>query len=110
EVGRRDLADIARIALASRREPLLRQRATRNRGARTDLPQNSAEGLVAIETREAAAQAANVSHDTYTKGTTILEYGVPELVQAVRDGDASIHPAVQNANLPPDEQGATVAA
>lgn len=104
QLGRRNLADIDRIALAARREPILRAQAAANRGRRSDLLQNSAGSPPAGVTREAAATTANVSHDTYTKGKRVLEHGVPELVQAVRDGVASIHAADAISSLPAEEQ------
>ncbi|MEO6595614.1 MAG: DNA N-6-adenine-methyltransferase [Planctomycetota bacterium] len=104
QLGRRNLPDIDRIALAVRREPLIRAQAAANQGTRRDLPQNSAEGFESVETREAAACVADVSRDTYSKGKRILEQGVPELVQAVREGIASIHTAAAIASLPADEQ------
>lgn len=104
QLGRRNLTDIDRIALAAKREPLVKATVTKNRGRRTDLPQNSAEGSRAAETREVAAAAAGVSHDTFTKGKRILEQGTPELVDAVRNDEVSIHAAAQIAELPPDEQ------
>jgi len=104
QLGRRNLTDIDRIALAAQREPLLKKRAEANRCVRTDLVQNSAGGSQGVRTRDVAASAAGVSHDTYTKGKLVLLQGTPELVQAVRDGDASIHAAAEIALLPTEEQ------
>lgn len=109
QLGRRNLADIDRIALAAKREPLIRARAAANQGARTDLVQNSAGGSEGGRTRDVAAAAAGVSHDTYTKGKKVLEQGIPLLVDAVREGDTSIHAASAIADLPPDEQVEAVA-
>jgi ParB family chromosome partitioning protein len=108
QLGRRNLADIDRIALAAKREPLIRARAATSQGWRTHVPQNSAEGDGPIETRKEAAASAGVSHDTYAKGKRILERGVPELVQAIRDGRASIHAASALADLPADKQRAAL--
>ena len=104
QLGRRNLADIDRIALVARREHLLRERAAARQATRSQLPQNSAEADQPVETRKVAAKAAGVSHDTYAKGKKVIERGVPELAQAVRDGDASIHAAAQVADLSPNEQ------
>lgn len=104
QLGRRNLSTIDRIALARQWEPLIRTKAAANQGTRTDLPQNSAGGFVPVETRKEAAALAGVSHATYAQGTVTLEIGVPELVQAVREGAASIHAAAAVATLPAEEQ------
>jgi phage N-6-adenine-methyltransferase len=109
QLGRRNLSDLDRIALAAKREPLQRLRAAANQGARTDLVQNSAGGSERSRTRELAARTANVSHDTYTKGKKVLEQGVPELVQAVRAEEVSIDAASLVADLPVEEQVEVVA-
>lgn len=108
QLGRRNLSDIDRIALAAKREPLIKATAAKNRRRRSDAPQNSAAQPRPVETRVEAAATAGVSHDTYTKGKLVLEHGVPELVQAVRDGVTSIHAAAAVATLPPEEQQAAV--
>jgi len=108
QLGRRNLATIDRIQLAVRREPLLRAQAKANSGRRTDLLKNSAAGSHRVVTREACAAVAGVSHDTFSKGRHLLEHGVPELLQAVRNDEASIHAAAEVAGLPEDEQRAAV--
>jgi len=110
QLGRRNLADIDRIALAARREPLVRACVAKRQGTRTDLPQNSAESSEPQETRQLAAKVAGVSHDTYTKGKVVLAKGTPELVQAIRDGDATIHAAAEVAELPAKKQVAVIKA
>jgi phage N-6-adenine-methyltransferase len=104
QLGRRNLSTIDRIALARQWEPLIRTKAAANQGTRTDLPQNSAGGFVPVETRKEAAAIAGVSHATYAQGKVILEQGVPELVQAVGEGSASIHAAAAVSTLPAEEQ------
>lgn len=104
QLGRRNLSDIDRIALASKREPLIKATAAKKRTRRSVVPQNSAEQTPPVETRREAAAIAGVSHDTFTKGKVVLEHGVPELVQAVREGSASIHAAAAVATLPAEEQ------
>jgi ParB family chromosome partitioning protein len=108
QLGRRNLSDIDRIALAMRREPLIQAAAAKKRNRRSSVQQNSAERPGPLETRVEAATAAGVSHDTYTKGKALLERGVPELVQAVREGTASIHAAAAIATLDPDAQSEAV--
>lgn len=104
QLGRRNLSAIDRIALAAKREPLIKATAARKRSRRTVVPQNSAEQTRPMETRQEASAVAGVSHDTYTKGKAVLEHGVPDLVQAVREGSASIHAAAAVATLPAEEQ------
>jgi len=104
QLGRRNLSDIDRIALAAKREPLIKATAARKRSRRSVVPQNSAEQTPPMETRRQAAEIAGVSHDTFTKGKVVLDHGVPELLQAVREGSASIHAAAAVATLPAEEQ------
>ena len=47
--------------------------AKENQGKRNDLPKNSAECFNPIETREAVAKVAGVSHDTIAKVKLIQE-------------------------------------
>lgn len=109
QLARRNLAAIDRIQLVARQEHLLREQAAARQATRSQLPQNSAEASQAMETREVAAKAAGVSHDTYTKGNKLLEHGAPELVEAVRAGRESIHAASVIAELRADEQKAVLA-
>jgi hypothetical protein len=104
QLGRRNLSDIDRIDLAAKREPLIKATASRKRSRRSVVPQNSAEQTPPMETRRQAAEIAGVSHDTFTKGKVVLDHGVPELLQAVREGSASIHAAAAVATLPAEEQ------
>lgn len=108
QLGRRNLSDIDRISLASKREPLIKAAAAGKRKRRAVVPQKSAEQPPPMESRKEAAAVAKVSHDTYTKGKTILEHGVPELVEAVRNDEVSINAAAVVATIPPDEQIAAV--
>ena len=104
QLGRRNLADIDRVKLVEQLLPALQARAAANQGRRTDIGQNSARSSESLATRESAAAAAGVSHDTYAKAKKVLDEGVPELVQAVRAGEASIHAAAAIVELPADEQ------
>lgn len=56
-------------------------------------PQNSAEALQPMETREEIAKLAGVSHDTIDKVKKIQRNAVPELMQAARTGEVSIRAA-----------------
>lgn len=109
QLGRRNVKRIDRIALALKRAPLLKQRAAENRGARTDLLPNLATSVEPVRTRETCAEVAGVSHGTFDEGKRVIEQGVPELLQAVREGGASIHAAAEVAALPPEHQLAVVA-
>ncbi len=109
QLARRNLNRLDRIRVVEKREPLIKKAVAKNQGRRNDLPQNSAEGSEGRETREVAAAAAGVSHDTYSKGKRILEHGTPELQDAVRNDEVSIHAAAQVAELPAEEQRLVVA-
>jgi hypothetical protein len=91
QFARRNLESFQRAELALMLEPMIAERAKRQQGARTDLPQNSAEGFQPIETREELAQRAGVSHDTIRKVKAILKGADEPTKDALRRGTRSIH-------------------
>jgi len=104
QLGRRNLADIDKIALANKRKPLIQSSAKLKQaeyhGNQYDfgLPQKSSEvhsngKIKQNETREQLAKIAGVSHDTFRKGERILEAASPELIQEVREGKKKINTA-----------------
>jgi hypothetical protein len=110
--GRRNLTDFQQVelALGDKADIVLlakARQATSTGGANpqlVQLPQNSSEAVAPIETREAVATLAGVSHDTLKKVEKILASESPEVIQATRDGDVSIHLASQFIELPPEAQ------
>lgn len=63
------------------------------------------------DTRDLAAKAAGFGNGkTYEQAKTIVESGVPELVQAVDSGTVSVSAGAVVAKLPPADQQAVVAA
>jgi DNA modification methylase len=112
QLGRRNLSDLDRIALAGEGEKIIAAKAKANQVVRKgeqpgSTPQKSAD--LPIDTRSEAAALAGVSHDTYAKGKRILEQGATELVTAVRENRASINAASEIAALPAKEQREIVA-
>jgi hypothetical protein len=113
QLGRRNLAEIDHIALASEREDIIAEKAKANKAhgqtapGRTLVP-NSAQAFDPTKTRDEAAKLAGVGHDTYTKGKAVLAKGTPELVQSVREGSISIHAASALVDLPEEEQNKLV--
>jgi DNA modification methylase len=117
QLGRRNLSDLDRIALARQAESLIAEKAKANvRAAQEASPKRSEKASVIsrkpiepVHTNVEAAKLAGVSEQTYAKGKAILDTGSPELVQAVREKKASISAAAEVATLPPVEQKAVVA-
>lgn len=92
QLGRRNLSDIDRIAIASKLERLISVQAkSRMLAGRADPTQKSAEG----DTRVQAAKLAGVGHQKYTEGKRVLAEGSPELIAAVRSGEVSVHRAAE---------------
>lgn len=61
------------------------------------------------KTRERVAAAVGMSHDTLTKARKVVSKGVPELIEAMDRGDASVSAAARIASLPPEAQREAVA-
>jgi hypothetical protein len=89
-----ELNSFHRVVLALDYEPLFRERARQNqqlggqfKGSAT-LPEAQA-----IDCRREIARLAGVSEGTLTKVRKVLEVGRPELLEALREGEVSIHRA-----------------
>jgi hypothetical protein len=110
QLGRRNLSDFTRAALALQLKPLIKKRAQQRmlagRVAASDPTQKSAEG--SGETREVIAKAAGVSRDTVRKVEKILESGNAEVTAQVRAGEISINAAAKK--VAPTRASATDAA
>jgi hypothetical protein len=105
QLARRNLSDIDRVALALQLKPLLDAQAKVRQGTRTDLLPNLAESPEkGTTTRQALADLASVSHGTLDKAQKILTQGAPEVIQATRTKDLSLHAALPLTNLPEKEQ------
>lgn len=102
QLGKRNLSDFTRVALALRLKPLLEQRAKERmvagKAIESDPTQKSAEG--SGETREAIAKVAGVSRDTVRKVETILDSGNAEVAAQVRSGEISINAAAKKVAPP----------
>ncbi len=111
QFGRRNLPPYVRTKLALCLEEVIAERAKANqvRKPADSVPQNSAEQVAPIETRNEIAKLAGVSHDTVDKVKTIQKSGAPELIASVSRGDVSISAAADVATLPKAEQGEIVA-
>ena len=99
QFGRRNLADIDRIALARKRESIFRPLAKENEKARKGKQAGSSSANLPnlpIDTRKESAKVAGVGERTYDDGKLILDAAEngeiePEVVEKVRRKETSIH-------------------
>ena len=107
QAGRRNEPAFVRVEAALEHKAEIEEKAKANQvtaggdvRSRT-LPQNSAE---AIETRQVLADMAGVSRDTLAKVERLREEAAPELLDALRRDELSIHLASQVVDLPDEER------
>ena len=93
QLGRRNLTTLARIELVKHLEPIFETKAKENQGTRTDIRQNSDKSLDPIDTKKEMAKLADVSHDTYARGSKILDESPEDIRLKVIHGDMSINQA-----------------
>lgn len=97
QLGKRNLSDFSRAALALRLKPLMEQQARARmlagRAPAADPVQISSQG--SGKTRDELARRAGVSHDTVRKVEKILESGNVEVTAQVRAGEISINAAAK---------------
>jgi len=93
QFGRRNLSAFVRAELALRAQESIAKQAKANQGTRTDIPQNSAECIKPIETRQEIAKLAGVSHDTISRVQKIQETASEETKADLRSGAISINEA-----------------
>jgi len=99
QCGRRNLADIDRIALAAKRESIIRRKAEASYKENVGRPAKSSAKLPTISkvnTRKESAKAAGVGERTYDAGKLVLDAAAsgaikPEVVEDIRRGRAAIH-------------------
>jgi hypothetical protein len=99
QFGRRNLADIDRIALARKRESIFRPLAKENEKARKGKQAGSSSANLPnlpIDTRKESAKVAGVGERTYDDGKLILDAAEngeiePDVVEKVRRKETSIH-------------------
>jgi len=91
QLARRNLIKAQRIELGLKYEDILREKAKKNQGTRTDLLPNLAKSLDPVNTREKVAKLAGVSHGTVDYMKKILKYGDPTLISKVETGEESIY-------------------
>lgn len=95
QMGKRNLTDFARTAMALKLKPLLEQRAKARslaniaRGA-TECPNSATR---AMRTDESIAKMAGVGRDTVRKVEKIIEKASAEVIAQVRDGKLSVNAA-----------------
>ncbi len=65
--------------------------------------------LPTVHSRDLAAQAVNVSSRLVGSAEKVLKGGVPELVEAAKQGEVAVTAAADIAELPPEEQAEVVA-
>lgn len=108
QLARRNLSDLDHVALALKLKPMLEEQAREHQGTRTDLVQNSAQSPPGHKTRDDLAKTAGVSHRVLAEAEAILTQGSPEVIDATRKGELSIHAAAPLATLSPDNQAAAL--
>lgn len=77
--------------------------------AKWQFGQNQNSGSAILQTRAEAAQEMNVSERSVADAAKVKSSGVPELVKAVEQGEATVHSAATVATLSPAKQQAAVA-
>jgi len=99
------LNDFARIVLALDLEPLLQQKARSNQrtGGQGKGSSTLAEAA-RLDVRSQIAVAAAVSSGNVTKVKQVLPLAHPDVLEALRLGELSIHRAWQWRSLPPEQQ------
>ncbi len=97
--------DFCRILLALELEPCLKEKALSNQrlGGRMKGLSNLTEAAT-VDVRKEIAAAAGVSVGNVTKVKQLVETGHPELLEALRGGEASIHRAWKWRTESPDQQ------
>lgn len=100
---RRHLNESQRAIAAAKACEYYKQNAKERQGTRTDLPANLPES-VGGEWREKAGQDFMVSPRSVQHAATVVELGVPELINAVETGEAAISAVAEVATLPNDQQ------
>lgn len=97
--------DFCRILLAKELEPCLKARAFSNQrlGGRMKGSSNLTEDAT-VDVRQEIAAAAGVSVGNVTKVKQLARTGHPDLLQALRDSEVSIHRAWQWSKESPDRQ------
>ena len=92
QIGRRNLESIDKVALVLRMEGALKEKAKAQqiRKPSDSVSANSPEQKP-IDVREEVAAAVNMGSNTYSKAKKVLANSTPQQIQAIRDGDASIH-------------------
>lgn len=128
QLGRRNLTDYQRGALALRMKPVIEARAKAQQGERTDIRPKSDESTTdiftneiapsaqvepatpAIRTDAAVASIANLGKDTIRKIEHIEQSAAPEIKALAAAGDVSINLASQFIDLPAETQQEAIAA
>ena len=101
QAGRRNEPAFVRIEAVLEHKAEIEEKARANQGARNDIRPNSDEGL---RTDETLADMANVGRTTLREGERLREEAAPELLDALRRDEVSIHLASQVIDLPDEER------
>lgn len=109
---RKDFTPSERVEIGRALEGELREKAeARMKSGVANPVENFPQGQAGEKTRDLAAKAAGFGNGkTYEQAKAVVDSGVPELVEAMDDGHASVSAAAAVAALPKAEQVAVVAA
>jgi N6-adenosine-specific RNA methylase IME4 len=94
QFGRRNLSNYQRSLLALELEEVLKERAKKTQGMRTDL--TSSKNLEEVRTHKELEKLANVSHETIRKVKAIEAKAAEEVKVKLRTGEVSINQAYQD--------------
>jgi len=83
QFNRRNLSPYQRAELALKLEGLFREKAEKNRGARTDISPTLAESIKPVDTREEISKMAGLSHENKDYKTYSLPIAFADLHKAV---------------------------
>ena len=103
QMGRRNLTDFQRVALALKLKPIIEKRAKEN--SASNLKQNESTECLKSDTRinrtdEQIAKQAGVGKDTVRNVEKIIEKAAPEVIEKVRRGEMSISAAAKTVAPP----------
>ena len=100
---RRHLNESQRAIVGAEIKPLFEQEARKRQGQRTDLCANVHKGEP-VHTKNRVAELVNVSPRSIETASKVIREAVPELVEAVRQGDVSVSAAATVSILSKEEQ------
>lgn len=103
QLGRRDLTDLERVELVRMYRSEKEAEAKERQGTRNDIVENFPQ-CESVKTRDELGEMAGMSGRTFEKYETVIDHGVPELVEMTRRGELSASTASVIAEMPEQVQ------